>query len=291
MTNVSLTTPHYVRCIKPNPLNRCDNFDSSLVSTQLKCCGVIEAVRVSRAGFPNRFRMSEFMERYLCIIKHHNYMDYRQYNRVNSTIKTTYKMFIKEHKPFLDRVSGKSNERERALEICKALAQLVVENPTFRRNSNNGNSGSAVSMTNNDIMVEAGVQMGLSLVFMRRNCFDILEQLRMSLIRYNVIVVQKYFRCCRAHRYYKRLKKSTLSMQCYTRVNIAKRMLKYLRDTKAAIFLQKIARGYIARMYRKRAISYIIRLQTRTRMMFARVVLKILYTNNAVTRISKYYRR
>lgn len=42
--------PHYVRCIKPNPANKPLLLDDSYALHQLKCGGVMEAVRISCAG-------------------------------------------------------------------------------------------------------------------------------------------------------------------------------------------------------------------------------------------------
>jgi hypothetical protein len=42
--------PHYVRCIKPNPGSKPLLLDDSYALHQLKCGGVMEAVRISCAG-------------------------------------------------------------------------------------------------------------------------------------------------------------------------------------------------------------------------------------------------
>jgi len=58
------TSPHYIRCLKPNSLFTPDHFDEALVSNQLRCAGVIEAVQVSRLGYPHRFSHRQFFARY-----------------------------------------------------------------------------------------------------------------------------------------------------------------------------------------------------------------------------------
>ena len=58
------TSPHYIRCLKPNNQLVPDLFDAALVADQLRCAGVIEAVRVSRLGYPHRYSHSRFIERY-----------------------------------------------------------------------------------------------------------------------------------------------------------------------------------------------------------------------------------
>ncbi|KAG4968142.1 hypothetical protein JHK87_033793 [Glycine soja] len=58
------TTPHFIRCIKPNTKQLPGIFDEVLVLQQLRCCEVLEVVRVSRAGYPTRMAHQEFSRRY-----------------------------------------------------------------------------------------------------------------------------------------------------------------------------------------------------------------------------------
>ena len=61
---IDLTSPHYARCIKPNDALMPDHFDPVPVVDQLRCNGVIEAIRVSRLGYPQRFSHALFASRY-----------------------------------------------------------------------------------------------------------------------------------------------------------------------------------------------------------------------------------
>ena len=60
MELISETRPLFVRCIKPNHENLAAHFDSRLVLDQLRYGGVLQAVEISRAGFPIRIDHSEF---------------------------------------------------------------------------------------------------------------------------------------------------------------------------------------------------------------------------------------
>jgi len=64
MTTIGATNVQYVRCIKPNPFKSKDAFVMKMVAEQLRCAGVIEAIRVSRAGFPNKILHPEFLARF-----------------------------------------------------------------------------------------------------------------------------------------------------------------------------------------------------------------------------------
>ncbi|CAG5878943.1 unnamed protein product [Menidia menidia] len=56
--------PSYVRCIKPNDAKQPARFDEVLVRHQVKYLGLMENLRVRRAGFAYRRRFEAFLQRY-----------------------------------------------------------------------------------------------------------------------------------------------------------------------------------------------------------------------------------
>ncbi|XP_067084920.1 unconventional myosin-Ic isoform X1 [Osmerus mordax] len=56
--------PSYVRCIKPNDAKQSGRFDEALVRHQVKYLGLMENLRVRRAGFAYRRRYEAFLQRY-----------------------------------------------------------------------------------------------------------------------------------------------------------------------------------------------------------------------------------
>lgn len=64
LVKIESTSPHYVRCLKPNDKLIPDNFDPVIIADQLRCAGVVEAVRVSRLGYPQRYTHNTFLNRY-----------------------------------------------------------------------------------------------------------------------------------------------------------------------------------------------------------------------------------
>ncbi|KAG6654819.1 hypothetical protein CIPAW_05G171900 [Carya illinoinensis] len=64
MQRLESTTPHFIRCIKPNNLQSPGLYEQDLVLQQLRCCGVLEVVRISRSGFPTRMSHQKFARRY-----------------------------------------------------------------------------------------------------------------------------------------------------------------------------------------------------------------------------------
>lgn len=65
MDTISMTNPHYVRCIKPNRTKTAWEFDSKHVLSQLKACGILETVKISCAGYPSRWSYEDFASRYV----------------------------------------------------------------------------------------------------------------------------------------------------------------------------------------------------------------------------------
>ncbi|KAJ2599121.1 class II myosin [Coemansia sp. RSA 1721] len=64
MAQLNSTQPHFVRCILPNADKRAGIIDTPLVLDQLRCNGVLEGIRITRQGFPNRVPFPEFRQRY-----------------------------------------------------------------------------------------------------------------------------------------------------------------------------------------------------------------------------------
>ncbi|MED6146625.1 hypothetical protein PIB30_036213 [Stylosanthes scabra] len=64
MNQLECTTPHFIRSIRPNTKQLPDIYDEGLVLQQLKCSGILEVVRISRAGYPTRMTHQEFCTRY-----------------------------------------------------------------------------------------------------------------------------------------------------------------------------------------------------------------------------------
>ncbi|CAI5963167.1 unnamed protein product [Closterium sp. NIES-64] len=64
MSTLSHMDPHYVRCVKPNGQYKPGYFENPSVIHQLRCGGVLEAIRISCAGYPTRRPFDEFLDRF-----------------------------------------------------------------------------------------------------------------------------------------------------------------------------------------------------------------------------------
>ncbi|KAJ1827719.1 Myosin type-2 heavy chain 1 [Coemansia sp. RSA 2599] len=68
MSTLAETEMHYIRCIKPNEAKAAWQFQASMVLSQLRSCGVIETIRISKAGYPSRVPIRTFNERYAVLL-------------------------------------------------------------------------------------------------------------------------------------------------------------------------------------------------------------------------------
>eukprot|EP00013_Stygamoeba_regulata_P022967 CAMPEP_0177645134 /NCGR_PEP_ID=MMETSP0447-20121125/9087_1 /TAXON_ID=0 /ORGANISM="Stygamoeba regulata, Strain BSH-02190019" /LENGTH=1250 /DNA_ID=CAMNT_0019147597 /DNA_START=285 /DNA_END=4037 /DNA_ORIENTATION=- len=64
---LSKCIPHYIRCLKPNDEKLPDHYDVPRVNHQIRYLGLLDNIRVRRAGFAYRTLFSKFMERYFLI--------------------------------------------------------------------------------------------------------------------------------------------------------------------------------------------------------------------------------
>ncbi|XP_029697392.1 unconventional myosin-Va-like [Takifugu rubripes] len=69
MDTLNATSPHYVRCIKPNDHKAAFVLDPLKVMQQLRACGILETIRISAAGFPYRSTYQEFFSRYHFLVQ------------------------------------------------------------------------------------------------------------------------------------------------------------------------------------------------------------------------------
>jgi myosin-1 len=55
--------PHYIRCIKPNDMKSAGLYDDRLCLHQIKYLGLLENIRIRRAGYAYRQTFQNFLQR------------------------------------------------------------------------------------------------------------------------------------------------------------------------------------------------------------------------------------
>eukprot|EP00760_Papus_ankaliazontas_P004450 PhM_4_TR11899/c0_g1_i1/m.42733/K10357/MYO5; myosin V len=64
---ISTTHAHWVRCVKPHPNRRPQNFHGQEVMSQLRCSGVLDTVRIRKIGYAIRVPIPEFQRQFRII--------------------------------------------------------------------------------------------------------------------------------------------------------------------------------------------------------------------------------
>lgn len=230
MTNINLTTPNYIRCIKPNTVNEPNKLDLEVVTMQLKCCGVLEAVRVSRMGFPNRFAYHDFIRRYICLTWTTKQVSNSHYRRLFKLAKISEK--LSKHR--LQTVAksqpkAHSKAQQDTKDHCSEASSLIT---------------TLQSLFN--IPTES-IQLGETLIFLRRHAFDTLEVTLFIKQRLASIKLQSFIRCFLRLQYFHKLKISTLQVQCCIRIYIAKKVVLLRKKHQKATFIQAKIRSFMCK--------------------------------------------
>jgi myosin-5 len=208
------TSPHYIRCLKPNDALQPDNFDSAVIADQLRCAGILEAVRVSRVGYPQRYLHERFVQRYQILAMKELYLR-RKDASTNFTSPVGFGFhggYIPQnqrHNPKKTKkkvVARPTNEKKLNPEQeCKILVTALSRQILLARESNGAEveeneeeniaptlkkwSSPSQSRYRNSLrsgsekkqkldLTEIGIQMGTTKVFLRQHAFEALERMR-----------------------------------------------------------------------------------------------------------------
>jgi myosin heavy subunit len=191
---ISTTSPHYIRCIKPNDDLVPDKFECSVVLDQLRCNGILEAVRVSRVGYPHRFEHKHFVERYRLLGTKNDLacpvvpMTRQKSSSGFSDIKRECESLLQNFAQtiFADSNSSSGNTEEINTTGPNNTKQKSNERRITSPWREKGTSiasperGKALLLYSRIDFVKIGIQMGKTKVFVKRSAFDILESLRGS---------------------------------------------------------------------------------------------------------------
>jgi myosin V len=285
MANVATTTPHYVRCIKPNSSNMCDKFEPALVVAQLRCCGVIEAVKVSRAGFPNRSTHRDFFYRYRCLVP------VALQTRVAAILKSSEGGL---QRPVLE---------ELRIAVCNKLVDSSVSSDSSHLQSTAMKAMQQSDETKGELpgVIDAAdsrladallsVQIGKTMIFLRRTVFDQLEVMRSQRQRKATVLLQALTRMIHARRLHLRKLRSAGVMQRHARLVLACRRVRQMRRQKHALVLQRTMRGWLVRCAVGRLFWCLLRIQCAFRVWKSRKVLAFLRQMKAAVGIKSHFRR
>ncbi|CAG0897110.1 unnamed protein product [Darwinula stevensoni] len=286
MNALNATTPHYVRCIKPNRNKNPSFFDKEHVTQQLRACGVYETIRISTLGWP----YEEFFLRFRVLInsKDIGFLDLTEDPSVYKTscIKIIQRIMQDEEaykfgktKLFL-RANALAN-MEKCLSdrilACHILIQKIIRGYLSRRK---------YKQVKQSVLLLQTFARGF---LARRGKTAFLHTYRLAKkIRRTraAIKIQKNVRAFICQRRYQRLRASVIRLQTLIRAHNARlHHGKLLRNAKVVV-IQRHFKGYSARRKFKHIKETVLFLQTCGRGLLARK-----FTFLSTSRIAEDIRR
>ncbi|XP_059197185.1 unconventional myosin-VIIb [Centropristis striata] len=241
MKTLTACQPYFIRCIKPNDFKKPMLFDRELCMRQLRYSGMMETIRIRKAGYPVRYTFDEFLNRYRVLLKT-SLCDPKIESKEKccesicesvlagegdwKTGKT--KIFLKDFHDTMLELERMKELNEKAL-----LIQKVLRGYKYRRE------------------------------FLRKKA--------------GALVIQKYWRGHKGRKLYRVVQLGFARLQAQVR----SRQLcsQYKKSREAVVVLQTRTRGYLARKEWKRKRNAVILLQAHTRGVLARKAIKRMKTD------------
>ncbi|KAK5870082.1 hypothetical protein PBY51_024743 [Eleginops maclovinus] len=256
MDTLNSTTPHYVRCIKPNDLKEPFMFDPRRTVQQLRACGVLETIRISAAGFPSRWSYEEFFCRYRLLLHGPLTQDQAQ-----ASCRLTLPQLIPDPDQYC---FGKTKVFFRAGQVA-VLERLRAERLRVAA-----------------VIIQSRVRGWLSrirysricwaTVTIQRYCRGALARRLALTLRYTkaALVIQKTYRMVAVRQLFLMIRQATITIQAFTRGTTARRRYKQLVVERAAVLLQARVRGWMARQVYRRVRAAVVFMQCCVRRRAAR---------------------
>ncbi|KAE8297307.1 Unconventional myosin-Va Dilute myosin heavy chain, non-muscle [Larimichthys crocea] len=260
METLNATTPHYVRCIKPNDFKLAFTFDPKRAVQQLRACGVLETIRISAAGFPSRWTYQEFFSRYRVLMKQKDVLPDKKMTCRNVLEKLVQdqdkyqfgktKIFFRAGQvAYLEKLRA-DKLRAACIRIQKTIRCWLARKKYLRKRS------AAITIQR----YTRGYQARCLAKFMRRT--------------QAATIIQKYQRMYVEKKRYRQKQAAALAMQTILRAYMARQKYQALLREHKAVIIQKRVRGWLARCWYKRCLVSIVYLQCCIRRMRARRELK-----------------
>lgn len=237
MDTLNATEPHYIRCVKPNNLLKPAIFENDNIMRQLRCGGVLEAIRISCAGFPTRRPFFDFIHRFGLLAPEVLEGSYEEKVACKKILeKWGLKGFqIGKTKVFL-RAGQMAELDARRAEVLNNAAKVVQ-----RRIRTHIARNQFVALREAAISLQSSCRGKLA-------C-KIYVQLKRQAAAINI---QKNSRRHHARKAYKKLQVSVLMVQTVLRAMDARKRFRFRKQTEAAIMIQAQWRCHKDYLYYKR---------------------------------------
>ncbi|XP_070686201.1 unconventional myosin-Va-like [Pempheris klunzingeri] len=262
MDTLNSTTPHYVRCIKPNDDKAPFTLDPVRAVQQLRACGILETIRISAAGFPSRWTYQEFFSRYRVLMKQKDVLPDRKQtckNLLQKLIEDQDKYQFGKNKIFFraGQVAYLEKLRSDKLRMACVRIQKTIRCWLARKKY--------LRMKESAVTIQRhvrGHQARCYVKFLRRTRA--------------AVVIQQNVRMWQARGRYQRQRSAAITIQCLFRAYMARKQYYKLMFEQKAVIIQKWVRVWLARCRYRRTLAAIILLQSCVRRMRAKKELKTL---------------
>lgn len=257
MTIVRSTTPHYIRCIKPNAAQVPKAFERPGIVAQLRCGGVLEAVRVARLGFPVRFAHLDLVRNFRALAP--------DLGAILPYIATNHSPASKAGTPSTHGGAASGAGGSASAASAGAAAATTPAGPSRMRTLSS--IGSAVSSAAADILHAAGLvdgsyQIGKTKVFFRKAAYDQLQAALIARLGHVITTIQCAWRRHRAIQVASRRRTAIILIQSFRRQVVARRVVDAIRRHRAATRIAAFARRSFAHNRYLRLRSAALRLQS-----------------------------
>ncbi|XP_012581160.1 PREDICTED: unconventional myosin-VIIa isoform X1 [Condylura cristata] len=247
MRTLGACQPFFVRCIKPNEFKKPMLFDRHLCVRQLRYSGMMETIRIRRAGYPIRYSFVEFVERYRVLLPGvkpaYKQDDLRgTCQRMAEAVLGVHddwqigktKIFLKDHHDMLLEV-----ERDKAITDRVILLQKVIRG--FKDRSN------FLKLKNAATLIQRH--------WRGHNCRRNYELMRMGFLR-----LQALQRSRKLHQRYGLARRRIIEFQARCRAYLVRKAFRH--RLWAVLTVQAYARGMIARrLHQRLRAEYLRRLE------------------------------
>ncbi|KAM6369208.1 unconventional myosin-Vb-like [Pluvialis apricaria] len=248
METLGSTTPHYIRCIKPNDGKKPFVFDSRRAVEQLRACGVLETIRISASGYPSRLTYQEFLERYRALVSREELTGAHKKQicslALERLLQDPSKYQCGKSKVFFraGQVAYLEELRYRRLRTACILLQRHLRGWLARRRFGRARAAA--------VCLQRHARGMLARRFAR-----MLQRTRAAL------TLQKTLRMVLARRSYLRMRQAVITIQAFARGMFARRIYRQMVWHQKAVVIQAAVRGWLARTRYARLRGAVIYLQ------------------------------
>uniref|UniRef100_A0A0D9W1N6 Myosin motor domain-containing protein n=1 Tax=Leersia perrieri TaxID=77586 RepID=A0A0D9W1N6_9ORYZ len=230
LETLSAIEPHYIRCIKPNNVLKPAIFENSNVLQQLRCGGVLEAIRISCLGYPTRRTFFEFINRF-------GILQPKVLGRSHDEVSAT-KMLL-----------GKANLTGYQIGKTKVFlrAGQMAELDALRTEVLGLSAKKIQTKVRSHLARKKYIQLQISATQFQAVCRGTITRWRYENIRREAasLKIQTCYRKHHARKTYTDICSASTTIQSGLRGMAARRKLHFCRQTKAAVVIQSQCRCYL----------------------------------------------